>query len=226
MIIQKRNMEPNSVNISYVHPNIVTEGFARSLAQLCLWRPNLILGLTSVSNPRQEIARNEAIKNFLLSPSEWNMWIDTDMTFNYDAIEKLRDTALANDADMVSGLGFIYKRGLNAIIPNGYAWNEEERWFHEVEDYESGKTYEIDGTGSGFLLIHRRVFEAWDNEYWHQTWREHPASGKSMGHDLAFCYEATQNLGFKLLWDTDVKTGHIKHFELTEENYDAYRETL
>ena len=217
---------PNSVNIGYVHPNIVTEGFARSLANLCLWEPNQIIGLTSASNPRQEVARNEAIKNFLKGPSEWFMWIDTDMTFYHDAIQKLRSTALEHKADMVGGLGFIYKRGPNEIIPNGYNFDEEKLYFAVIEDYESGKVYEIDGTGSGFILIHRRVFEAWDNEYWHQTWREHPVTGGPMGHDLAFCYQSVKVNGFKLLWDTGVKTGHTKYFELTEESYITYRESL
>ena len=218
-------MEPDTVNISYVHPNIVMEGFARSLAQICLWPGNKILGLTSVSNPRHEVARNEAIRNFLESPSEWNMWIDTDMTFEHDSIEQLRATALKHDADMVAGLAFIYKRGHNVIQPNAYSWNGAEG-FKEMEDYESGNVYEIDGTGSAFMLTHRRVYEAWDNEYWHQTWREHPETGEPMGHDLAFCYRATQVDGFKLLYDTGVETGHIKHFELREDNFRAYQATL
>ena len=182
--------------------------------------------ITSVSNPRQEVARNEAIKNFLRTPAEWNMWIDTDMTFDYDAIEKLRDTANKNDADMVGGLAFIYKRGLNEIIPNAYVWEEKRNLYEDMGDYESGKTYEIGATGSAFLLINRRVYEKWGHEFWHQTWREHPQSGIQMGHDLAFCYTAVQEHGFKLLYDTSVQTGHTKHFAITEETFRNYQETL
>lgn len=218
-------MEPDTVNISYVHPNIVTEGFARSLAQICLWPGNKILGLTSASNPRHEVARNEAIREFLKSPAEWNMWIDTDMTFDHDAVQRLRATALKHDADMVGGLAFIYKRDQGIIQPNAYTWGGPEKGFTDMEDYTSGTVYEIDGTGSAFMLIHRRVYEAWDNEYWHQTWREHPTTGQPMGHDLAFCYQATQKDGFKLLYDTGIKSGHTKHMVLTEDNYRASQQT-
>jgi len=220
--VENLGVEKGTVNIGYVHPNIVTEGFARSLANLCLWQPNRIIGLTSASNPRQEVARNEVIKNFLRSPAEWFMWIDTDMTFHHDSIEKLRATADKNDADMVGGLAFVYKRGINTITPNAYMWDTDESHFTEMSDYESGRVYAIDGTGAAFILVNRRVFEAWDSEFWYQTWREHPKTGDPMGHDLAFCLQSKQEYGFKLLYDTGVKTGHTKHFELTEQSYEDY----
>jgi len=154
------------------------------------------------------------------------MWVDTDMTFEYDSIERLLKTAREHKADMIAGLGFIYKRTAGEIVPNGYLWYDEHHAFSEINDYEKGKVYDIDGTGSGFALIHRRVFEAFDDEYWHETWREHPYTGNPMGHDLAFCWRAKQDYGMKIVWDTNVKTGHIKPFELVEENFDSYRESL
>jgi len=180
--------------------------------------------MESASNPRQTVARNAAIESFLRGPAEWLMWIDTDMTFHHDAIEKLLATANEWDADAVSGLGFIYKRMQEEIVPNGYAYDEEGKRFTEIEDYNPGEVYEIDGTGSGFVLINRRVFNDFPDKFWHRNWIEHPATGGEMGHDLAFFYEMTQVLGMKLLWDTGVKTGHIKHMELTEESYETYRE--
>ena len=216
----------DKVYLGWVHPNTVHEPFARSMMEACLWKPNGIWGLTSASNPRQEVARNAVIKNFLETQGDWLMWIDTDMTFKHDAIEKLVKTARKHKADIVSGLGFIYKRAAEEIVPNGYLWDEKENAYAEIINYQKGRVYEIDGTGSGFVLIHRKVFEAFDNEHWHETWRAHPHTGNPMGHDLAFCWRAKQDYGMKIVWDTGVPTGHIKHFELTETNYDAYRETL
>ncbi len=218
--------KPDGVCIAYVHPGIVTEPFARSLAELCLWKKNRIAGVISVQNPRQEVARNEGIRSFLKLQAEWLMWVDTDMSCDRDAIEKLLATANKHKADIVSGLGFIYKRTAQEIIPNGYMWSEELNYYVEIDDYKPGKVYEIDATGSGFILINRRVFEAWDNEFWHETWREHPRTGTPMGHDVAFCETSKRELGFKIVWDTNVRTGHVKPFQLTETNYLAYRESL
>jgi len=214
---------PGTVSLAYVHVNFVMEGFARSLANLCLWEPNKIMGLISTANPRQEVARNAAIVNFLDTPTEWLMWIDTDVTLKYDAIERLLATAEKHDADMVQALGFIFKRQGNIVIPNGYYWKEDVGHFVETDDYDSGEVYEIDGAGAGCILINRRVFEAWDTKFWHQTWVHHPKTDGEMGHDLAFAYQATQVDGFKMMWDTGVLTGHIKHFELDEEAFRNYQ---
>lgn len=216
----------DTVAIGYVHPNIVTEGFCRSLAQLCLNPANKIVGIISASNPRQHVARNAVIEEFLVGPAEWLMWIDTDMTFELDAVDELRKAARSNKAKAVTGLAFIFKRQLGVVIPNGYMWDADEKAFREIVEYEKGRVHEVDGTGTGFVLVHRDVFEAFPDRHWHRNWMEHPASGSEMGHDLAFFYEMTQNLGMSLVWHTGVKTGHIKHFTLDEDSFERYRESV
>lgn len=214
---------PDSIAIAYVHPNTVTERFGYSLAQACLNRGNPIAALISTSNPRQALARNTAIERFLEGPCEWLMWIDTDMVFDYDAPVRLLRTAKREKADAVTGLGFIFKRQDNIVVPNGYMWDEEENAFAEIKDYKSGVTYEVDGTGAGFVLINRSVFERWGDSHWHHTWAKHPVTGSDMGHDLAFFYRMTQELGLKLVWDTSVTTGHVKHFELNEDSFRQFQ---
>ena len=214
----------DSVMIGYVHPNVVTEGFTRSLAGACLWRDNKIVGIVSAANPRHHVARNEVIKKFLESPAEWLMWIDTDMTFEHECIDRLRETAAAEGADIVAGLAFIFKRLENIVQPNMYLWDTDINKFAEIRDYESGEVLNVDAVGSAFVLINRRVFEAWDDEGWHQNWMEHPASGEAMGHDLAFFYQACIEQDFKLVYDTDIQSGHIKHFELNEETFRDWQE--
>ena len=216
----------DKVYLAWVHTGTVHEPFARTIAELCLYKPNQITGITTSSSPRQEDARNGTISNFLDTDAEWLMWIDTDMTLEYNAVEQLLETAHSLEADMAGAIGFIYRRDTEQLIPNGYRWDADNRVYLSIWDYEPGKTYDVDGTGSGCVLINRRVFESWDDENWHETLYRHPASGDYMGHDLAFSYKAKFEYGHKIVWNTSIKTGHIKPFELTEANYLAYRETL
>ena len=212
-----------SVIIGYVHPNIVTEGFTRSLANLCLWTDNGIAGIIAASNPRQHVARNAVITQFLEGPGEWLMWIDTDMTFYHDSVQRLVATAKKHKADMVAGLAFIFKRHQSVIQPNCFLWDAEINEFLDVTDYEPGAVLDIKGTGSAFVLIHRNVLST-TGPNWHQNWMNHPANDGPMGHDLAFFQEACVEQGYKLVYDTNVKTGHIKHFELDEEAFRNYQE--
>lgn len=143
------------------------------------------------------------------------------MTFERDSIARLRATAKKHKADMVGGLGFVYNRGAANLQPNAWAWNDETKEFEDTYDYTPGEVKQVDGTGSGFVLIHRRVFEA-IGEHWHQNYMVHPESGQEMGHDLAFALAAKRK-GFKLVWDTNVKTGHIKFVEMDEKSWFAFK---
>lgn len=218
-----RDTLPGSVVIGYVHPNIVMEGFTRSLAETCLTNENGIVGIISASDPKQHVARNSVIEKFLAGPGEWLIWIDTDMTFERDSIARLRATAVKEKAHMVGGLAFVYNRGAGTLQPNGWGWDYSENHWVAYTDYTPDAPQQIDGTGAAFILIHREVFETLEGN-WHQNWVEHPATGKSMGHDLAFCYDAVVGNGYRLIWDTSVKTGHIKHVEMTEESWEAFKQ--
>ena len=113
---------------------------------------------------------------------------------------------------MVTGLCFFIDRTRNLVTPNGYMWDSEATSFMDIENFVSGHIYEVHGTGLGIILIHRRVFEAWEKPHWHENWFEHPVNGDTMAHDLAFFCRAIQVDGFKLLWDTSIISGHIKSF--------------
>jgi len=127
---------------------------------------------------------------------------------------------------MVGGITWVYKRGENELTPNAWTWDEQGVTWQDITEYETGEVYEIDATGSAFVLINRRVFE-WLAQYsdeWH-TSGIHPDTGTYMGHDLAFCYDAVVRGPFKLFWDTGVQSGHIKHFELDEKMYRNFQES-
>ena len=214
----------DGVCLGWVHTGIVQEAFARSIAETCLRPENEIVAMSTAQSPRQEAGRNEAIKGFLGTDAEWLMWIDTDMVFEKHSVRDLLHTARDQGGDIVAGLGFAYNHQTAQLVPNGFRWEEEGTYFKPVmyEDYPE-RVLSVDGVGSGFMLVNRSVYEAWDGEVWHETLNRHPASGTLMGHDLNFCYKAKFGLGVEILWDTYVKTGHIKSFALTEDNYNAYR---
>ena len=216
----------DKVLLAWVHTGTVHEPFARTIAELCLHKPNRIVGITATTSPRQEESRNATIHNFLETDADWLMWIDTDMTLEKNAIELLLETAHQHEADIAGAIGYIYNRLTQEITPNGYHWDDDKKTYVSLWDYNPGETYTVDATGSGCVLIHRRVFESWDDENWHETWHTHPYTGGHMGHDLAFCFKSKREYGHKIVWNTNIKSGHIKPFELTEANYIAYRDSL
>jgi hypothetical protein len=186
-------MSKPKVVVGWVHPGNVKAGFAYALANLFYHgEANHLHGHLQASNPRQEVARNDVIARFLEGDGTHLMWIDTDMTFEMDAVAQLLGTMKKTGADMVGGLGFIWNREPKVMTPCAYKLSPDKKW-DVLWDYEEGAVIEVDATGAGFVLI-----------------------------KLAFFYRAKQ-LGFKLIYDTNVKTGHIKDWVLDEPTYKNWR---
>lgn len=161
-------------------------------------------------------SRNVAVQRFLQSGDDYLFWSDTDMGFASDAVEKL----LAADASIIGGLYFGSSSGYPdgkggykmAMFPLVMDRNDEGLFLPRM-DYERDTLFKADGTGSGFVLIHRRVFEEIGKD-----WYSPLEDDRMISEDLAFCWRAKE-AGFTLLIDTRVKATHHKSVWLAEEMY-------
>ena len=204
--------------------NVVDTGYFRSLATLFLVDGGqTIAGLYTTHTARSALGRSQAIADFLKTPLEYLMWIDSDMVFEPEAYFDLFAEAMKGHR-IVTGLAFMYDEGAKLIIPNIFMWNEEKK-AHEAEvHYEKDSSFWCDATGVAFTLIHRSIFEDLiehgyeDN--WHFDWHEHPATGTPMGHDVAFFEACRTKLGERVWYVAGAKTGHRKVVEIGEENFD------
>jgi hypothetical protein len=207
--------------VGFVHPGRVHTDFMASLLQAFKWSDRLI-AFSGSSCPRQYIARNDNIEEFLKGPAEWYLQIDTDMTFEMGAPDLLVSLAEDADAKMAAALCFGYIKDTRDIFPNMWWWDEKNKAYELIEDYVKDTQFWVDATGASFLLTHRTVLEAVEAP-WHEDHEEHEDTGKRMGHDISFCHKVRKATGESILYCTDIKVGHIKEFTVTEETYDAYR---
>lgn len=99
--------------------------------------------------------RNDIVKNFLKTDTEWLFWIDTDNIIPDGAINRL----LGLNKTLASGLYFGKGKGHVPIaytqIPETGAYRE----IHKVTHWERGEILPIDSCGFGCMLTHRSVFE-------------------------------------------------------------------
>jgi len=217
-------MIPGTVHVTYVHPGTVYEPFMMSLISAFKYSDR-VLGATGSTNARQEFARNSNVEEFLAGEAEWMLQIDTDMTFGITAIDDLMEAAEEAGAKIAAGLCFIYNMDKNQVLPNIFMWNEEDRDYDLVKDYEEDTRFYCDATGAAFLLIHRSILEQLDFP-WHENHQKHPDTGKSMGHDISLCHRIRKETGEPILYCADIKIGHIKRFVVNEDTYKAYREAV
>lgn len=187
--------------------------------------------------PRIAEGRCQVVDIFADSNCDWLWMVDSDMTFEEDALDMLIDTAYNHDARIVGGLCFA-GRADSKMFPTIYELFPREEEGHEgewatrvVEDYPEDEVIAVGATGAAFMLIHREVFAAMQKAYGtlpngernpYPWFVEASNGGRPFGEDIAFCLRA-KSLGYDILVDTRVKVGHVKNIVLTEEGFKKQR---
>lgn len=165
--------------------------------------------------------RNDVARSFLdETEAEWLLWLDTDMGFDPDLLERLIAVADPVDRPIVGALCFALKkngdkahRGRRFVtIPTIYRFvqnDTEAGWLPQIK-FERDALVECDGTGSAAILVHRSVLAAIRDEFgddWY-TPIQHKL-GNVFSEDLSFCARA-RGCGFKIHVDTATGTTHDK----------------
>lgn len=180
-------------------------------------------------------ARNSSVEQFLNEKTaEWLFWIDTDMGFAPDTVDRLVEVADPVERPIVGGLCFTQREtdddGLGgwrtAGAPTVFDWvhTEDQQGFAIRWDYAQDAVVQCAGTGSACILIHRSVFEKIFEKYG-RSWydRAYNSSMKQeTSEDLSFCMRAI-SLNIPVHVHTGVKTSHQKTVWLSENEYRAQR---
>jgi hypothetical protein len=180
-------------------------------------------------------ARNDTVEAFLTSTdSDWLFWVDTDMGFAPDSVDRLLEVANVPERRVVGGLCFMQREmgpdGMGGMqvtpLPTLFSWKETGNavGFDVIRDYPRDQPFEVAATGSAFLLIHRSVFRDIEEQYgkvWYSPVRTE--EGGWISEDLSFCIRC-QALEIPIWAHTGVKTTHLKQLWLDERIYDRIEE--
>lgn len=223
--------------------------FVRSLIFLLKWDHDhadrifdggafLQLGTTNVAH-----GRNQIVRQFLDLPAkpEWLWFVDTDMDFAPDTLDRLVAAADPKERPILGGLCFALMKGeQQEVVPTLYTWTETTPpVLARVTRLPADGVYPVAATGTGCLLIHRTVLEAVEKFAPHDStpfgersfpWFEwsswHTDDGADvMGEDLTFCIRAGA-AGYPTHVDTAIKVGHVKPVVVDEATYQGQFATV
>jgi GT2 family glycosyltransferase len=168
--------------------------------------------------------RNDAARTLLDSDATWLLFVDSDMGFAPDAVDRLLLAADPTDRPIVGGLCFGFQQrdpdGMGGfdMKPFPTLFDFDGTSFRIRWDYERDTVTKVDATGCAFLLIHRDVLAKFDG-----TWFDRARLGDELlGEDISFCARAGE-LGFPIHVHTGVRTSHYKSLWLSEAHYIAAR---
>jgi GT2 family glycosyltransferase len=232
--------ETDAVALAYVHHNDVAYSWHYSV--FGLWTEDLrrnrriarggIIAMRTHSG-QLTTARNQAVKYLLDSDTPWLLWVDTDMGFQPDLMERLLEVADPAERPIVGALCFSQRElgpdgfgGHQTLAtPTIFGWvpadqtpDGEVGGFEVVADYPANEVVRCAATGAAAVLIHRSVFERITTKYGAEWYHRIPARDGLMGEDLSFCMRATA-LDIPIHVHTGVRTTHAKQIWLSEDAF-------
>lgn len=230
---------PGKAIVGYLHPGMVHGAFMRCCINLIAYdgyhNRRLIDGGGFVeyqAGANLSQPRNNLVQLFMGFKAEWLLMLDSDMTFPADGLDRLIDKADPHERPIVGGLCFgLESDGKHTpTLFDVFKGPDGLPQVGRYREWEPDSLMRVAGTGTAFLLIHRRVFEAFDafeapegatafNKAF-PYFQETEYFDKPIGEDLTFCFRAGF-LGFPVYVDTSLHVGHIKTRELNFASYVA-----
>lgn len=227
-----RENRPDTVVIAYIHPGEVSAYFLESMLTTVLAdiaadaqgvHPRRIVNIMQEwSSANVSASRNTVTQRFLDGGvGDWLLWIDADMQWDVDAIERLLEAADPVERPIVGGLCFGMAGG--RMWPTIYQWAKLDEGITTVRvgQYPADTVLQCAATGAAFVLIHRSALEKIKAREFSTTFpwfQETELAGKPVGEDLTFCIRAGM-CELPVHVHTGVRIGHHKSHLLTEAGF-------
>lgn len=177
-------------------------------------------------------SRNLVVKTYLETTNcEWLLMVDSDERLHVDVFNKLVQAAHDKDRPILSGLvfaAFFDDTDSLRAVPTIYR-DLGEQGLSPIDAYPEDEVIEVDATGTGCLLVHRKVLEymqenANPNQGKDWAWfAEGAINGTYFGEDLLFS-KRLKSFGFKIHAHTGAILPHQKEFWLDQRHHKAIRD--
>ena len=155
-------------------------------------------------------ARNKSVDTAISNGATHLMFIDSDMQFPPDGINRL----MAHDLDVVAGL---YFRRQPPHLPTIHQKEGDKLMIPKT--FPKDKPFEVYALATGFMLIKVEVLKN-IKPPWFFFGDFH---GHAMGEDVYFCNKVRQK-GYKIWCDPTIELGHVGMYSYGIQDYNAYQD--
>jgi GT2 family glycosyltransferase len=155
-------------------------------------------------------ARNKLVKDAIDTGCTHVMFVDSDIVFPEDAINKL----VEDDKDIVGGL---YFRKQIPHLPTIHEKDGERLLVPRT--YPTTRPFEVFAIGTGFLMVKTEVFKKMPQPWFYfGTYKKH-----AVGEDVYFCWKA-QERGYKVWCDPTFDLAHIGAYGFDKRDWEAEKD--
>lgn len=162
-------------------------------------------------------SRNELAKFAIKNEVDYVLWLDSDMVFNPDLMERMINTMQEHDIEMLTGLYFRRTMPYSPVLfdelkPKNPGWR-----FTDFEKIPEKGLFEVGGCGFGCVCMNTEVLISVQAKHGYLF---HPMNNG--GEDISFCWRA-RDCGYKIMCDPELVCGHVGYSVINDAFWRAYQ---
>ena len=163
-------------------------------------------------------ARNNLARQAIKAEADYVLWLDSDMVFSPDLLQRMMKVSKENDIDFLTGLCFRRKPPYTPTL------------FDKLERLENGAgasytalmsvpegRFKVGGCGFAGVLMTADVILSVSAKFGGRMFDPLPG----FGEDVAFCWRARQ-CGYDIWCDSEIELGHVGNCIVTRKYFEAY----
>lgn len=161
-------------------------------------------------------ARNNLARQAIKAEADWILWLDSDMVFGPDLLQRMMKVCTENDIDFLTALCFRRKPPYTPCL------------FDRLEKIDKGASYtallsvpegrfKVGGCGFAGVLMSNQVILDVGAKFNGRMFD--PLEG--FGEDVSFCWRARQ-CGYDIWCDSDIELGHVGSCVVTRGYFEAF----
>ena len=162
-------------------------------------------------------ARNNLARQAIKAEVDWVLWLDSDMVFNPDLLQRMLKVCTENDIDFLTALCFRRKPPYTPCLFDRLDKVEKGASYTALLSVPEGR-FQVGGCGFAGVLMSTDVLISVSAKFNGRMFD--PMDG--FGEDVAFCWRARQ-CGYDIWCDSDIEMGHVGQFISTRAVFESYQ---
>ena len=162
-------------------------------------------------------SRNALATMAIKDDFDYVFWLDSDMVFPPDTLQRMMKTLQENDLDILSGLYFRRVPPYSPVLFDKIEIDGLNCDYTEFDTIPEG-LFEVGACGFGCVLMKTDVFFDVQSKFGNMF-----APIGNTGEDVAFCWRARQ-CGYKVICDPSVICGHVGYSVVNDAFFKAFHE--
>lgn len=163
-------------------------------------------------------ARNNLARQAIKAEADYVLWLDSDMVFAPDLLQRMLKVSQENNIDFLTGLCFRRKPPYTPCLFDKLEKREGDKGasYTAIVSVPDGR-FKVGGCGFAGVLMTTDVILSVSAKFGGRMFDPLPG----FGEDVAFCWRARQ-CGYDIWCDSEIELGHIGSCIVTRKYFEAY----